>query len=121
MQQLEKTISLFAISGIILSLSLNYSFKVISSPRSLLHKEKDSIQTALNSIKNSKIVNINTADRYTLSKLPGIGIKLSERIIEYRNTNGPFSCSYDIMKVKGIGSKKYALFSKSITTGPEDR
>jgi competence protein ComEA len=39
-------------------------------------------------------------------KLPGIGEKTAENIIEHRNSN-PFSKPEDIMNVKGIGPKKF--------------
>ena len=51
-------------------------------------------------------VNINTATKSELSTLPGIGKKTAQRIIDYRE-NHPFRRPKDIMKVKGIGKKKY--------------
>ena len=38
-------------------------------------------------------------------KLPGIGEKLSDKIINYRNVYGSFSAIEDLQKVKGIGPK----------------
>jgi len=37
--------------------------------------------------------------------LKRIGPKYATRIIEFRETNGPFKVPEDIMKVKGIGQK----------------
>ena len=34
-----------------------------------------------------------------------VGEKYAQRIVEYREANGPFEKPEDIMKVKGIGSK----------------
>ena len=51
-------------------------------------------------------ININTADAATLQSLPGIGEILAQRIIAYRNENGPFTSVYDLQNVEGIGSKK---------------
>jgi len=48
-------------------------------------------------------VNINQADSLTLQTLPGIGPAMAERIIAYRQENGPFTTVEDILNVKGIG------------------
>ena len=52
------------------------------------------------------LININTASRQELIKLPGIGPKLSERIIQYRKDKGKFKTGRELIKVKGIGEKK---------------
>lgn len=51
-------------------------------------------------------ININTATQKELVMLKNVGIKLAERIIEYRKDN-PFQKPEDIMKVKGIGQKVF--------------
>lgn len=52
-------------------------------------------------------ININTAPVEQLIKLKRIGPAYAERIIQYREANGPFAKIEDIMKVKGIGKKTY--------------
>lgn len=54
-----------------------------------------------------KKININTASQSELETLPGIGPKLAERIVQYREEQGAFSEIEDIMAVKGIGEKKF--------------
>ncbi len=49
-------------------------------------------------------ININTANAKTLQTLPGIGIKIAQRIVEYRKTH-PFTSTKDLLQVKGIGKK----------------
>ena len=49
-------------------------------------------------------ININSADT---EQLKGIGEKMSERIIKYRQENGPFMSIEEIMKVSGISEKKF--------------
>jgi competence protein ComEA len=51
-------------------------------------------------------IDINTADIKTLSRLPGIGTKTAEKIIEYRDSKGRFSSPGELIKVKGIGKIK---------------
>jgi len=53
---------------------------------------------------NGKI-NINYADEITLQEIPGIGPAKSEKIIQYREENGPFESVDDLVKVSGIGEK----------------
>ena len=64
--------------------------------------------------KDTQTVNINTADKTELVTLPGIGEKTAEKIIEYRNIT-PFKCREDLMKVNGIGEKKYELLKELIS------
>lgn len=58
---------------------------------------------------NSGKVNLNTADAAVLKTLPGIGDSRAAAIIAFRETNGPFTCIEDIMRVSGI---KQAAFDK---------
>jgi len=60
-------------------------------------------------------VNINTATVKELVKLKRIGLKVAERIIQYREKEGPFEKPEDIMKVKGIGMKIFAANKDRIT------
>ena len=59
-------------------------------------------------------ISINNATLDELLTLPGIGEKIAERIIEYRNTYGSFNTIEDIKLVKGIGDLKYEKFKEYI-------
>jgi competence protein ComEA len=60
-------------------------------------------------------ININTASVDALVALPGIGPTLAQRIVDYRQANGPFSRPEDIKKVKGIGDGIFAEIKDWIT------
>ncbi len=61
------------------------------------------------------LVNINTADAAQLDTLPGIGSSLAQRIIQYRETNGPFNSIEDLKDVSGIGDKNFENLKDRIT------
>ena len=50
-------------------------------------------------------VDINKATVESLTTVPGIGKVTAERIVKWRETNGPFRRVEDLMKVKGIADK----------------
>ncbi len=60
-------------------------------------------------------INLNTAPKSQLSRLPGVGPKRAEDIIEYREKNGPFKSKKDIQKIKGIGPKTYEKMEKYLS------
>jgi len=54
-----------------------------------------------------KSININTAGISELVKLPGIGEKTAEKIIQLRKERGKFKRVDELMDVKGIGEAKF--------------
>ncbi|MCL2005603.1 MAG: helix-hairpin-helix domain-containing protein [Planctomycetaceae bacterium] len=52
-------------------------------------------------------IDINTATAGELRTLPGIGPKLAEGIIQYRDENAPIEDFSEILNVRGIGPKRY--------------
>lgn len=65
--------------------------------------------------KTGGLLNLNTATAAEMETLPGIGAVLAQRIVDYRTEHGPFSAVEDIMKVSGIGDKKYEAIESLIT------
>lgn len=59
-------------------------------------------------------VDINKAGIVELTALPGIGKVTAQRIIEYRNIHGKFISTSDLMKVKGIGQKKFERIKQRV-------
>ena len=76
----------------------------------------DENKTEVKSAKEeSGLININTASQAELEKLPGIGEKTAEKIIEYREENGPFQSIEDLKNVSGIGEAKHSEVEDLIT------
>ncbi|WP_412986520.1 Tex family protein [Pontimicrobium sp. IMCC45349] len=70
-------------------------------------KLKTSLDTVVESCVNAVGVNINTASKSLLSYVSGIGPKLAENIVTYRNENGAFSSRSEIKKVARLGGKAF--------------
>ena len=62
-------------------------------------------------------VDINTAAQEALESLPGIGPVLAQRIIAYRETNGPFATVEDLQKVEGVGADTFEKLRELVTAG----
>jgi uncharacterized protein len=70
-------------------------------------KLKKSLDTTVESCVNIVGVNINTASESLLSYVSGIGPKLAENIVNYRNENGSFASRAAIKKVPRLGGKAF--------------
>ena len=75
----------------------------------------DVAETAVDS--PAGVVNINSADVTELDTLPGIGPSTAEKIVEYREANGPFATIDEITSVSGIGPAKFEQIEAFITVG----
>lgn len=73
---------------------------IIPSSRNSQGMDKESISNENN------LVNINTASKEELLKLPGIGEVTAEKIINYRDNNN-FTKIEDLKNVNGIGTATY--------------
>jgi len=59
-------------------------------------------------------VDLNTASLKELSSLKGIGSSTAQKIIKYRSEH-KFSSVEELMKVKGIGQKKFEMIKKDLS------
>jgi len=60
------------------------------------------------------VVNINTATADQLKMLPGIDDKLARNIIDYRDSNGPFKSTDDLLNVSGMTKEKFNKISQNL-------
>lgn len=67
---------------------------------------------------SAELININFASQAELESLPGIGPTTAQKIIQYREQNGPFLATEDIVNVSGIGPGIYGRIKDLITVGP---
>ena len=88
-------------------------YKKSLSKKSISGETNDSLSE--NQDTNSSLININTASKSELTKLPGIGNSKAAAIIEYREENGNFSSKEDIKNVSGIGDSTYSNIEDLIT------
>ncbi|MEZ4746843.1 MAG: helix-hairpin-helix domain-containing protein [Calditrichia bacterium] len=63
-------------------------------------------------------LNVNTATVKELAALQGIGPSLARRIVEYRETVGPFRTIYEIAAVKGVSEALITRIRHLITVDP---
>jgi competence protein ComEA len=61
-----------------------------------------------------KKIDINAASVTELQKLPRIGEKVAQRIIDFRKQHGDFKKIEEIMKVRGIGERTFKLIKDLI-------
>lgn len=67
------------------------------------------------SVRESGLIDINTADKQELMRIPGIGESKADRIIEYRQIHGRFGSAEELMNVSGIGSGMFEKMKDCIT------
>ena len=57
---------------------------------------------------SSDAININTASADELEKLPHIGRKTAEAIVQFREENGPFRKPEYLLQIRGISETRFA-------------
>jgi len=68
---------------------------------------KASLERVTESCVNQVGVNLNTASKFLLNHVSGLGPQLAENIIEQRSANGPFVSRDELKKVPRLGAKAF--------------
>jgi uncharacterized protein len=71
------------------------------------NKLKDSLDTVVLSCVNNVGVNVNSASKSLLTYVSGLGPKLAENIVKFREENGPFKSRASLKKVPKLGEKSF--------------
>lgn len=71
------------------------------------NKLKESLDAVVLSCVNNVGVNVNSASKSLLTYVSGLGPKLAENIVKYREENGPFSSRAALKKVPKLGEKSF--------------
>jgi competence protein ComEA len=74
---------------------------------------------ALPAFAGDSAVNVNTASADQLALLPRVGPAVAQRIVAYRDDNGGFKAPEDLMLVRGIGEKTFALIKPYVKLSGE--
>ncbi len=91
----ERGVILFLIIIFLLGMGTNFLIKKYPQIKSINYEVKR--------------IDLNQADKLELLDIPGIGEKLAQRIVEFRNLNGEFVDIEELRQIKGIGQYKYGL------------
>jgi len=92
----EQQVILFLLVVALVGIGINFLIKVNSKVITLAVISQDMGK-----------ININCADKELLMDVSGIGQKLAQRIIEYRNKQGGFEELEELKNIKGINKYKY--------------
>ncbi len=114
---------LIAIALILCAVLIGYNILFVKEPQAIVVQTDIAEGTDNNFftaeegyITPSGKVNINTASAEEMKEeLDGIGEVIAQRIVSYRETNGPFADIQQIQNVSGIGDKKFAAIEDKIT------
>lgn len=71
---------------------------------------------AANTVASTEAININTATVDELEKLPHIGRKTAESIVEFRTANGPFRRAEHLMQIRGVSEERFLELRPFIKT-----
>ncbi len=66
---------------------------------------------------SSVIINLNTATAEELTVVRGVGPALAQRIVDFRQEHGDFTCTDELLSIDGIGEKILEQIAPYVTVG----
>lgn len=99
----ERQVILFLATVALVGIGINFLAKRYSPVKTIACFEQ-----------NFGKVDLNKADEKTLVGITGIGEKLAQRILEYRNQHGNFTSIEELKKIKGITNYRYEKLKDSL-------
>ncbi len=95
-----------ALKAVVMSLLLALSLPALAV-------EVDAVKDAANTQVENRI-DLNTADVTQLQELKGVGPKTAQAIVQWRDSQGPFTNVDQLLAIKGIGEKTLAKMRESL-------
>ncbi|HZI94452.1 MAG TPA: helix-hairpin-helix domain-containing protein [Patescibacteria group bacterium] len=92
-------------------LALTTASLILSAPAAAAPAGPDARQEAASGI------DINSASVEELMSVQGIGQVIAQRIVEFREKNGPYKTVDDLLKVQGIGEKSLTRIREKLVVG----
>lgn len=99
----EREVILFLATVALAGMGVNFLVKMNSGAKIIANIYQETVR-----------VDINSADKDLLMSISGIGAKLAERIIEYRQEHGGVRESAELKNIKGINAYKYEKIKDSL-------
>lgn len=92
---------------------------------SIIAAEEDTLKTVHKSQLKTKPsanfpIDLNSATLNELIALPGVGKTTAQRIIDFRESNSSFTSIEDLLKVKGIGQKRFERIKPFVKVSPKE-
>jgi competence ComEA-like helix-hairpin-helix protein len=101
----ERIVILVFFSVLFSGLTLAYLAKKIPQVEYIQNLDISSVQK----------ININKASALQIAKLPGVGAKLAQKIIDCRNSSGGFNNFEELKLIKGVKDKKLEALKQYLT------
>jgi len=122
----EQRVILVLVGALLVGAGIKFFRQAFPSVRQFEYQASDSTFAALNDRidkdpgggqpeATSGPININTASKAALIKLPGIGEVMAERIILHREDVGPFQSVDELVIIKGISKRRVEQLRPLIT------
>lgn len=106
---------------IVLRFLIFWGLFTIILPGTLPGTQRESLFSDAIKTKSTRLVDINHATVQELTTLPGIGKVMAQRIVEFREKNGPFRRPEELLIIRGISEKRLKQILPRITLGPDPK